>query len=468
MKFVFQGWREFKKISDGLFGECSDGLVPVLTYFNDLDPIEIELLNDQLLQLKTSGNDWKSSKTQCVLIYFKLAVIFQLKYDEDFCEVHNPANIWQLLQIVKSSFSSKDFQRVGDYIENSAEKLPDNELLESYVEEVASEEPQTANDDPQEIIENTEGNQASPSTTDDIDRISDYMNDDNVDEEMSRSIDVPEINNDEQLKQFIKKFLMRTEDANSVGEEEEMVPLNVNDDEEPPLKKDIEHLGNPNIGLENTEHKIVKGSGPFQKVEANRVYLKISDDLNDEQFYRLIQYLNQIIAKPKNLIFSDFAINDDQLSFEVSRSFSGHPRSLKRLDAIADVAEAVYKRRKDIESLSGVHVDETGIGSGQDSVPLENNNRDDLFIPILTICALTILVLITVMAVHQFRQMQRNRNATQISKLAEQIESKTSSTYQVYFLFFVFSYFSKKYFFNEIYCLKINSLIKKFSYLNCE
>lgn len=37
------------------------------------------------------------------------------------------------------------------------------------------------------------------------------MNDDNVDEEMSRSIDVPEINNDEQLKQFIKKFLMRTE-----------------------------------------------------------------------------------------------------------------------------------------------------------------------------------------------------------------------------------------------------------------
>lgn len=47
------------------------------------------------------------------------------------------------IQIVKSSFSSKDFQRVGDYIENSAEKLPDNELLESYVEEVASEEPQT-------------------------------------------------------------------------------------------------------------------------------------------------------------------------------------------------------------------------------------------------------------------------------------------------------------------------------------
>lgn len=37
------------------------------------------------------------------------------------------------------------------------------------------------------------------------------MNDDNVDEEMSRSIDVPEINNDEQLKQFIKKFLMRSE-----------------------------------------------------------------------------------------------------------------------------------------------------------------------------------------------------------------------------------------------------------------
>lgn len=59
-------------------------------------------------------------------------------------------------------------------------------------------------------------------------------------------------------------------------------------------------------GLEKIEHKIVKGMPSYQKVDGNRVYLKIAKDLDDGKLRNLINYLDSSIAKPNQLIFDDF------------------------------------------------------------------------------------------------------------------------------------------------------------------
>lgn len=60
------------------------------------------------------------------------------------------------------------------------------------------------------------------------------------------------------------------------------------------------------LGLENIEHKIVKGMPAYQKVNGNRVYLKVAKDLNNDKLQHLISYLDSSIAKPNQLIFDDF------------------------------------------------------------------------------------------------------------------------------------------------------------------
>jgi len=89
------------------------------------------------------------------------------------------------------------------------------------------------------------------------------------------------------------------------------------------------------------------------------------------------------------------------------------------VDSASGVAQAVYKRRKDIQTLSGLEVDETGIGSGVDVLPVEKNERDWLFFPILFICAFTITTLVSVMAMH----LVKNRRRTYRENLPEVIDS---------------------------------------------
>ncbi|KHN79045.1 Receptor-type tyrosine-protein phosphatase N2, partial [Toxocara canis] len=255
---------------------------------------------------------------------------------------------------------------------------------------------------------------------------------------------VPDLSelNDEQAERLLKyiRFLESTlldsqasekEPVLRPGEAEEAVPLNFDDDGTLPLKKDIEHLGDPNTGLEHVEHKIVKGAPALERVDGSHVYLRVSKDLNEQQLYQLVAYLENSIAVPNKLMFDDFQFDGDQLSFRVSRSGFVRSRNAKRqLDSAEGIAEAVYKRRKDIETLSGVRVDETGIGSGEGVIPVESNGRDGLFMPILLICAFTITALFTVLAVHQVKQRQRNNRAAAIPELAEQIEGKPSALYQ--------------------------------------
>lgn len=80
------------------------------------------------------------------------------------------------------------------------------------------------------------------------------------------------------------------------------------------LKKDSEQFDNADMGLANTVHKIGreggeigKGSdqptqiavkGGIQRVEGNRVYLKVAkEDLTEQELYRLITYLDRKIAQ---------------------------------------------------------------------------------------------------------------------------------------------------------------------------
>uniref|UniRef100_A0A914LN87 Uncharacterized protein n=1 Tax=Meloidogyne incognita TaxID=6306 RepID=A0A914LN87_MELIC len=162
------------------------------------------------------------------------------------------------------------------------------------------------------------------------------------------------------------------------------------------LKKDSEQFNNADMGLAHTVHKIVKGG--IQRVEGNRVYLRVAkENLTEEELYKLIAYLDRKIAAPNNLYFDQFLYEDGQLSFRISNPSLTMQKPTK-VDSASGIAQAVYKRRKDIQTLAGVRVDETGIGSGEDVVPVERSQRDQLFIPILAVSAMTICALLSVLA----------------------------------------------------------------------
>jgi len=93
--------------------------------------------------------------------------------------------------------------------------------------------------------------------------------------------------------------------------------------------------------------------------------------------------------------------------------------------------EFADKRRKDIASLSGVQVDETGIGSGEDTVPVESVERDWLLLPLLFVCAFTVSALLAVLAVQAIRSRQRfNHASTANIDLLSSIDGKPSMAYQ--------------------------------------
>uniref|UniRef100_A0A915DPI8 Tyrosine-protein phosphatase domain-containing protein n=1 Tax=Ditylenchus dipsaci TaxID=166011 RepID=A0A915DPI8_9BILA len=214
-----------------------------------------------------------------------------------------------------------------------------------------------------------------------------------------------------------------TEDA-SAPEIEEIIPLTSENSQDQLLllKKDSEKFNNADMGLANTVHKIVKGG--IQRVEGNRVYLKVAkDNITEEELYKLIAYLDRKIAEPNSLYFDEFLYEDEHQKKK---------KTEKELENASGVAQAVYKRRKDIQTLAGVQVDETGIGSGVDVVPVERAERDWLFVPILAVCALTIASLVSVLAVHMqpctvYEDLCRQRMNTQDVPIAVNIGKATSS-----------------------------------------
>ena len=144
------------------------------------------------------------------------------------------------------------------------------------------------------------------------------------------------------------------------GEQEMAVPLDDLEErgEQAILKKDIEQVGEVNQGLDNTEHKIVKGRKDqiVTRVDANRVYLKVHLK-NEDQLMPLIEFLQNTIAIPNNLYFDDFQyvlfftftirivpnfrFENGQLSMRISRFEGAKPKAEKRIDSVEGVASAV-------------------------------------------------------------------------------------------------------------------------------
>uniref|UniRef100_A0A914W4E5 Receptor-type tyrosine-protein phosphatase N2 n=1 Tax=Plectus sambesii TaxID=2011161 RepID=A0A914W4E5_9BILA len=266
---------------------------------------------------------------------------------------------------------------------------------------------------------------------------------------------------DEQLDKFISYIQIMQQLVNdrigyTMGEMEE--PMAIGPDTDPDgeqmlLKKDTERLGDVDQGLDQTEHKIVKGHGQapanqLHRVIGNRVYIRMDRPLDQAQLLQLMAFLEESIGRPKNLTFDDFAVSDSEVSFRVSHvddrtaelenldylDFDSllnwrAQEQQKRLVPASSVAEAVYKRRKDIQTIAGgAHVDETGVGSGSDNLPVDGKDRDTIVVPTLIACGLIVGVLVTLFGVYAVRNKTEARNT--LHRIAQDLEGRPSKAYE--------------------------------------
>ncbi|CAP28697.1 Protein CBR-IDA-1 [Caenorhabditis briggsae] len=365
---------------DGVFGQCfsPESGSPEPTVLDNLDDTQLELLKLELTRLASKDRDWGDEETQCVLAYFKMSMFYQLQYDPDFCQVRKPANVWALIQLIDTGLSEDP----------------------SLLDEEAAQPENVTDEDMAQIIEQLK--EPSLPTEEDIEEALNAENED-VDDEI--------------LDQYVQAVV--NNENPDFSELSDAI-----------LKKDIEQVGEVNQGLDNTEHKIVKGRKDqvVTRVDANRVYLKVHLK-NEDQLMPLIEFLQNTIAIPNNLYFDDFQFDNGQLSMRISRFEGAKPKAEKRIDSVEGVASAVYKRRKDIARLSGADVRETGIGSGEDgSLPVESSERDWLLMPVLFVCAFTVTALGLVAAVQIARSRRHYKD--NIQQIAEQLDGKTSFAYQ--------------------------------------
>uniref|UniRef100_A0A0K0DTE0 Protein-tyrosine-phosphatase n=1 Tax=Strongyloides stercoralis TaxID=6248 RepID=A0A0K0DTE0_STRER len=193
----------------------------------------------------------------------------------------------------------------------------------------------------------------------------------------------------------LDEFLLEKYPESNI-EIEEVIPLNSEANGQQILfKKDDEKYITDDLGLDNIEHKIVKGNGEISMIEAD--------------------YLQEKIGNPNDLYFYDFLFENNQLSFKASsvgsifeNSNINNDKKEKRLDSPSGVAQAVYKRRKDIMTLSGIDVNEAGIGSGKNIVPIAKAGSDWLFKPILLVCMATVTSLLVVLLAQVCKSKKKN------------------------------------------------------------
>ncbi|CAI4227825.1 unnamed protein product [Auanema sp. JU1783] len=442
---------------DGVFGQCFSPVygVPEPTVLTELDEAQLELLRLELLRIYKAGNEWADEQTQCVLAYYKLSMSYDLLYDPNFCQVHNPAKVWGLLQLIGMGLNVDNSvedevnpqqvllldDEVGDERSQYDRDAPAVEEVEMLVPLVPTDD-EVPEDEIQQIIQQL--NEPLP----EID-LEEYVNqDDTIDPTVEQYMEKivknedPDLSqlSDSQLNELISRlFTLKDnlsiaesadEQPEEVGEAEEAITLDNSAlaDQQQVLKKDAEEVGNVEMGLDNTVHKIVKGrNSGITRVVGNRVYLKVNIKA-EQQLYPLIEFLQNTIALPNNLIFDDFQFDQGQLSMRINRLEGVKAPKDKRIDSVEGVAKAVYKRRKDIARFSGAEVAETGIGIGSESVPVESAERDWIFKPILIVCGLTITALISVLSIHLYKN--RRYYHQNIKQMASSFDTKANLTYQ--------------------------------------
>ncbi|CAJ0580938.1 unnamed protein product, partial [Mesorhabditis spiculigera] len=461
-------------VNDGLFGQCwsPESEAPPPSVLPALEDPQLELLQLEVARLASQGYEWPDQKAQCVFAYFKLAMSYDLQYDPTFCEVRSPANVWALVQLVDMSLKEQEAdammpdeesgliekRSIFEVPDERAEFVPEEEdedqladADEPSIQEILAEAEEAESGPVVEIIEAPiddfirELNEPPPEIEEDELLLLQPSQIDPVVQQVVEEVleggnpDLSELS-DEQLDSLIATVyaLRVAHERNATeapveesGEAEEAVPLETIEGRAVDvLKKDKEHVGETKLGLENTEHKIVKGDQPeISRVVGNRIYLKVN--IKDEnQLYPLIEFLQSKIATPNKLYFDDFQFDEGQLSLRISRLIDQPraPKAEKTIDSVEGVAKAVYKRRKDIARLSGAEVAETGIGIGEDSVPVESTERDWLLMPLLFVCAFTIAALVSVLGVHVYRQKRYYKS--NITSVPGDFEAKAGSEYQ--------------------------------------
>ncbi|CAD6188203.1 unnamed protein product [Caenorhabditis auriculariae] len=419
---------------DGVFGQCysEDSGAPVPTALENLDDTELQLLQLELVRLASKNKEWAHEETQCVLAYFKLSMAYSLQYDPDFCQVRNPSNIWALIQLIDVGLAEDPSLLENPSSDHSMEELTD-ELLETSKRSQLDEVDDVSDEEMLRIIRQLK-QPLVPSEQEIEDVLRDEQNDELVQQYLEGIVhnENPDFSalSDDQLTELIERLveLKNNMSAENRGEQEMVVPLDALGEQQSMLKKDIERVGEVNTGLDNTEHKIVKGRNDgVTRVAANRVYLKVNIK-EENQLYPLIEFLQNTIALPNNLIFDDFQFENGQLSMRISRLKDAKPQSKKRIESVEGVAQAVYKRRKDIARLSGAEVAETGIGIGDESLPIESTDRDWMLAPALFVCVFTITALVIVAAAHLVKSRRHSKN--NIQQMADQLDGKSSFAYQ--------------------------------------
>lgn len=473
---------------DGLFGQCYNpqGNMPVPTVLDDLDDLQLEVLKLELTRLADQGQEWADTRAQCVLSYFKLSMAYQLQYDPDFCQVREPSNIWALVQLIEMGLK-EDPTAITD----NAPEL-DNNLEEVLVPVVLDEEKEAREDTEAEMSE--VAREAARDVDELSDRqVKDILKElyeepvPVIEADAVATLEMPELSDsdssvvssylqdivndkkpdlsllsDEQLNALIGGILeLKQEYENAqvsnatepvVGEVVE--PIAVDESQmQNVLKKDVEKVGDVRTGLNPDVHNIVKGRrSEVSRVVGNRIYLKVNIK-NEEQLLPLIEFLQNTIATPNKLVFDDFTFDDGQLSLRISRmspstveeAIEESMKEAKEEEDVAKgkeaakdprvltpegIAKAVYKRRKDIAQFSGAEVAETGIGIGDESLPVANNEQDWLFLPLLFISVFTITSLIGVLAVHMYKRRKGSNYAANIRQLADTVDGKSDKAYQ--------------------------------------
>ena len=412
---------------DGLFGQCyseSQEIIPLVIQ-EPLNQIQKEILRIQLLRLADDDLNWPDAKSQCVLAYFKLTVVYDLDYDPDFCNIRNPANLWALVERIQSVLSDSDGTLTEEELLNGQSEaknliadavaegdiVPVEELVEIPEEspvEVAEPalliDPETEmalpvliidEADPEEELEESILEAAPVEAIIDVETVplivEDSANETNeapveanlieagmgnkeekTDEKRENKEQNLSSNEEKQLDEYVHNVLNNKDTKVKLSEQqigklallveslqdvlqqnqlpelsapeiEEIIPLtSLSNEQQLMLKKDAEEYNNPDMGLANTVHKIVKGD--FQRVEGNRVYLKMTkDEVTEDELVKLIEYLDKKIALPNNMYFDDFKYEHGELSFRIVKFDYLKNNNEKRVDSASGIAQAVCK-----------------------------------------------------------------------------------------------------------------------------
>ncbi|KRY48743.1 Receptor-type tyrosine-protein phosphatase-like N [Trichinella britovi] len=406
---------------DGIVGQCLSPRETLLTYVN-LKPIEKELLTLQLKKFALNGYPMASPLVQCLFSYMIFVSRYQIAYNPGFC---NAGNVESKMEVL---------QRLDEYLSNAKELMNDDEVetmgarfnnMENFpfliplISETLHQDPHNEVSIQKMILsKNVQTNQPDSimdanywgeSNTDISDRV-----------EEDRTVDRLELpfyfdNQNQKLETAIDK-------------------------------KDLEEIGIINQGTGNKEHKIqtrlplsltatlkplsesemdaadvsdqLNGNANWQ--ENNRIYVKINRNFtNYDDAEKLLAYLNENVAFPNNITFTNVNVDKNEISFEVHTIDELAPSWASNMFEIpatsvdaGQVATETYQlMKKAMLFADDAEVIEAGITNGIAKIPVQYQSNNKILIPVAAVSALLVTSVLTLLAVYLYRSKKPNIRA---------------------------------------------------------